>query len=515
MPRGKLRNIANEFMSIATECIVEDTFFRLARQEDGLIQTLWNEIRKGEVFGYATVTPFFTKVNGAYTVDFKTHYWSDVIPAPGTRNMNSGDIFIREWWAKDDVKMLLKSKDVEGLNKKALKRLLKKGATSRPSVEQSALNERAAVQNLGLPVIKYYVKEKGKFMLYVFQEGGEDFIMKQELPSRGHVTFYYDHDDETAYGNSIISLVGGIQIDLDQAQQSRRKAQRMEVDPMVIAKGVSMSRAQVKPGTILTVPEKASFDVFEMKTPSLLNYNQNHTADQALVYNLVGYTEANVPGGMSGASEIGKTPTAIKQAQGNLAAADNQVQHNLKLFLELLVKESLAIYFDALPDQFILEVSQEYEARMAQVAPERIIEDGAVLITNELDLYDFDIDIKSSTDDVNAQKLDSIMKVVGMISQFEPMQQRFLSLGIMDDFIKEIVMSSGLQNDNMVKKLSFLDNPNMAMSPNPQDPFAGQPIPPELAMQMTQGGGDGGQSPPPGMQQNPQSPNPVRQQGVM
>lgn len=516
MPTGRLRNISNEFMSIMCEFIVECIFFRLMRLEEGDVQSMWNLIENGAVYGWSTITPYFTKVNGAYTVDFKTHYWADVFPAPGTRNINAGDVFIREWWEKEDILALKKqAKEDKTLNSKMLDMLLAGKKSSRMANEQTVQNERAAVQNLGYEVIKYYVREKGKYMLYVYQQNAPDFIQKKELPTRGHVTFYYDHDDETAYGRSVLSLIGGIQIDLDQSQQSRRKAEQLEVDPMVILKNWALSKAQVQPGTLLTLPGDATFETFKLDTPSLLNYNANHSANQALIYNLVGYPEANVSGGMSGASDIGKTPTAIKQAQGNIEAADNKVQWNLKLFLEQFASEALKIYFHNLPEAFLVEVSQEYEERIRAVAPERIIEDGVVLVNNELDLFDYEIDIETSTNDVNALKLDSIMKFMGAISQIPLFEQRMASLGMIDPLLKEMALASGFQNDTLIKRLAALDSPNM-MNPNPAtDPFYGQPIPPEVAMQMQAAGGGGQAPPPPGMQVNTQAPNPVRQQGVM
>jgi hypothetical protein len=231
MPAGKRRNISNEFMAIMCEFIVQEIFFRFARRNEGILQSLWNLVENGEVYGFCTVTPFFTRINGVYTVDWRMHYWGDVMPVPGVKNINGGDVFIRDWWSKEDVKALIKAADDDDtLNKKALKAILEGEETSRDSGLQSETNIRASVSNLGYEVIRYYVLEDGKYKLYIFRPGAGDFIQEKELPGRGHVTFYCNFDDLTAYGRSILGLIGGIQMDLDQAQQSRRKVQQLEVD---------------------------------------------------------------------------------------------------------------------------------------------------------------------------------------------------------------------------------------------------------------------------------------------
>lgn len=517
MPVGRVRNISDEFMAIMGEFIVEEIFARNARRSEGFIQSLWAVMEAGITFGWCTVTPFFTKVNGAYTVDFRPHYWADVMPAPGVRDINTGDVFIRDWWSEEDVKALAEmAKEDDTLNAKAIKVLLEGEMSSRPSDDQSEQNKRASVSNLGYEVIRYYVLEDGKFMLYIFEPGTKNeknFIQKKELPSRGHVTFYYNPDFQTAYGRSILSLIGGIQIDLDQAQFSKRKAQELEIDPMLILKGWTLDKVQVAPKTLIKLPPDASLEAFKMNTPSLDNYNQDHSANQALIYQLVGYPETNTPGGQSSDASIGKTPTAIKAAQQNISNDDNKVSHNLKLFMEQLFVESLKIYFANLPDQFLVEVSQEYEQKLMAIAPERFVAEGVVLVDNNLDLYDYEIDIESGKDDVNAQRLDSIMKTLGLLEQSPMLAQRVATLGIADDFIKEIVFAAGLNNDNIAKKLSFLDSPNLMGSGQPGgDPMAGQPIPPEMAMQMA---GTMPQMPTPNPAVQTQTPNPIRQEGVM
>ena len=515
MPVGRLRNISDEFMAVMCEFIVEEIFARNARRKEGFIQSLWTLMENGMTYGFCTVTPYFTRVNGAYTVDWRQHYWADVMPAPGVKDMNNGDVFIRDWWSKEDVKALVKqAKEDDTLSADAIKKLLETEMSSRDSSNQSEQNIRASVSNLGYEVIRYYVLEDGKFMLYIFQSGAEDFIQKKELPGRGHVTFYYWPDYLTAYGRSVLSLIGGLQIDLDQAQQSKRKVQELEVDPMLIVKGWTLSKVAVKPRTMIQLPPDASIEAFKLSTPSLENYNQDHASGQAGIYQLAGYPESNIPGDVTGSVAIGKTPTAIKQAQANIDAADNQVAANLKLFMEELFVESLKIWFNNLPDQFLVEVSQVYEQRLLTIAPERFIAEGVVLVDNNLNLFDYEIDIESGNTDVNAAKLDSIMKMLGLLEQSPMLAQKVLTLGIADDLIKEIVYASGLNNDNIAKKLSFLDNPNTGGMGQPGgDPLAGQSVPPQLAMQMA------GMMPEPSQVQNPvvqmQPNNPVRQQGVM
>jgi hypothetical protein len=263
---------------------------------------------------------------------------------------------------------------------------------------------------------------------------------------------------------------------------------------------------------MIQLPPDAKLTPFALNTPSLENYNQDKAAAQAGIYQLAGYPEANIPGDVSGTAAIGKTPTAIKQAQANVDAADNQVQHNLKLFMEELFVESLKIYFHNLPEQFLVELSQEYVQRVLPIAPERFVSENVVLVnSNELNMFDYEIDIESGVDDVNSLKLDSVMKVLGLLEQSPMLAMRVQTLGIADDLIKEIVFASGLNNDNIAKKLSFLDNPNtMGMGQPGGDPNAGMPVSPEEAMaqQMVMQGGVE-----PMMNMQPQ--NPVRQQGVM
>ena len=136
--------------------------------------------------GCSTVTPFFTKVGNTYTVDFKTHFWEDVFPVPGTTNINDSDVFIREWWTKEDVKALLKSSEEDDrVNKDEVNRLLEENPGSRDSANQSEMNKMASVSNLGYKIYKYYVKEDGKYMMYVFTSNAEDFIIAQEIPHKG------------------------------------------------------------------------------------------------------------------------------------------------------------------------------------------------------------------------------------------------------------------------------------------------------------------------------------------
>jgi hypothetical protein len=513
MPIGKIRNIASEFDAIVNEFIVQDIFSRNSRRDDGNIQTLWSIMETGMTFGWNTCTLYFTRVNGAYTVDYRSHYWADVFPAAGVRNINNGDVFIVDWWSQEDVKTLLKAaKEDTTINTAEVKLLLLDGPHSRDSNNQSEPNKQAAVQNLGYQVIRYYVKEDGKYMLYIFRPGADKFLQKKELPSRGHVTFYYSPDFQTAFGRSILGLIGGIQIDLDQNLYGKSKIREINLNPMLIVEGMPISQVQVKPGHMIQMQEGGKITPFDINSSSAENYNADHAAGQALIYQLAGYPEANTTSGVSGDTAIGKTPTAIKQAQSNIDNADNQVMYNLKLFLEQLFVESLKIYYANLPEAFIVEVSEEYTQRIASVAPERFIAPGQVLVENNLDLYDYEIDIESAKSDVDTLKLDSIMKMLGLLEQSPMLSARVAQLGIADDLIKEVIFASGLNNDQIAKKLSFLGSPNIGMMGQPGgDMLGGQPMPADMAMQMAGNAPEPNQNPP--VQTQP--PNPIRQQGVM
>lgn len=506
LPVGRLRNISDEFMSIVVEFIVEEIFARNCKREEGFIQSLWHILEDGMTMGFNTVTPYFTKVNGAYTVDYRLHYWADVFPAPGVKNINSGDVFIRDWWSKSDVEQLIEmASEDKTLNKKELQKLIEEKPTSRDSSNQSEANKQASVSNLGYEVIRYYVLEDGKYMLYIFApnsgDGTNRFIQKKELPSRGHVTFYYDPDFETAFGRSILGLIGGMQIDLDQMQRNRRKIQEIETNPMLVAKGYTQAKIQLKPQTVINLPPEASLEAFSFNTPSLDRFQEDKKASQADIYQIAGYPEPNTSGTSTADAGIGKTPTAIKTAQQNIDDGDNKIAENLKLFLEQFFTEALKIYFYNLPEAFLLEVSAEYAARLEAVAPERFVAPGLILVENDLDLYDYEIDIESGKDDVNEMKLGAVTRTLGLLEQSPMVGQRVAQIGILDDLIKEVIFASGLNNDSIAKKLAFLDNPNGAGTPS-DVPFAGQPIPPEMAAEMADPALGGG-----GIQPN----NPIRQ----
>lgn len=516
MPIGQIRNISDPFQAIVNEALITDTFQRFAQRENGLIQAFRHTIEEGLSFGFDTATLFFTQVEGAYTVDFRRHYWADVFPVPGVTNMNDGDVFIRDWWSKTEIENLIEaSKDDDTLNTQALKSLIECEQTSRDSSNQSEMNRRASVSNLGYEVIRYYVLEDGKYMLYIFAPNGKtfddtEFIQEKELPCRGHVHYYNDPDFQTPFGRPLASLVGGMQIDLDQAQRNRRKAREIEIDPMVILNGYTMSKVNIAPGTMINLPPQSQLSTFEMRTKSLDSYNEDKSADQAAIYQITGQPEGNSAGNLSGDAAVGKTPTAIKAAQSNIDNDDNRIADNLKLYLELFFTQALKIYYYNLPDEFLIEVSSEYEQKILQVAPERIIAPGVVLVTNDLDLFDYVIDIESATDDINAMKLDSIYKVLGLFEQSPMMAQRVAELGILDDLIQETLYATGLKNDNIAKKLSFLDSPQGVGSPEGV-PFPGEPIPGDIAQQMA--------GTAPDVPDNPvvqtQPPNPVRQEGMM
>jgi hypothetical protein len=508
VPSGKMRNISDEFHAVVNEFIIEEIFMRNFCRTNGFIQSLWSLMEAGMTFGWKTITTHFAKINEAYTVDFRMHHWADVYPAVGATNMNDSDVFIVDWWQKEDVKALLKGNDPT-IDKEALKILLHSDKMSRPTENQSEENKQAAVNNLGYKVIRAYIKKGGKFWLYIFQEDSGHIIQKKELPSRGHVTFYYSPDFQTAFGRSVLGLIGGIQIDMDNAMYDKRKAQELDMNPMLVVKGIPLSKVQVRPGTMLQLPETGDVAPFMLNTPSLDRYTSDHQMQQSLQFQLAGYPEANVDGDVSGSRAIGKTPAAIKQAQGNIDNADNQVSENLKLFLEQLLIECLKIYYHNMPAQFLIELSAEYSQKLMAIAPERFVQESVVLVDNDLDVFDYEIDIESAKSSVDQNKLDSIMKMLGLLEQSPMLSQRVAMLGIADDLIKEVIFASGLNNDSIAKKLSFLSDPNMMGQPN-GDPMGGQPIPMDIAAQMA---GNGAQTGAGGI--NPQPANPIRQQGVM
>jgi hypothetical protein len=511
VPTGKMRSITDEFNAIVNEFIVQEVFARNFRRTEGFIQTMWSVLEGGITYGWKTCTTYFTRVNGVYTVDFKPHHWADVYPACGTTDINNGDVFIVDWWNRDDIKQLIKGNDTT-LNKDELKRLLVSGPSSRQTENNTEENKQAAVQNLGYRIIRAYVKEDGKFMLYIFIEGSEEFIQKKELPSRGHVTFYYSPDFQTAFGRSILGLIGGIQIDMDNAMYDRRKINEHDLNPMLVVKGLPLSKVQIKPGHKLQLPEGGDIAPFVFNTPGINNYGNDHQMWQSLQFQLAGYPEANIQGDISGSTAIGKTPAAIKQAQGNLDNSDNQVTYNLKLFLEQLFAECLKIYYKNMPERFLIELSEEYVQRLRSIAPERFVTENTVIVDNALDLYDYEIDIESAKSSVDQNKLDAIMKMLGLLEQSPMLSQRVAMLGIADDLIKEVIFASGLNNDQIAKKLSFLDNPNLGAGGQPNgDPMGGQSIPMDIAAQMQNAGSAGVGTG--GVQAQPQ--NPVRQQGVM
>ena len=162
--------------------------------------------------------------------------------------------------------------------------------------------------------------------------------------------------------------------------RNRRRSRELEINPMLVLEGLALGDIRVKPGTMVSIARGSKIEPFVLNTPSLQKYTQDHAADQALIYQLAGYPEANMNSGVTADTAIGKTPTALKMAQSNLDYADNQVSHNLKLFMDLLLTMSLEIYFTAMPDQFLIELSPDYAERAIAAAPEREVSPGIFVV---------------------------------------------------------------------------------------------------------------------------------------
>jgi hypothetical protein len=113
-------------------------------------------------------------------------------------------------------------------------------------------------------------------------------------------------------------------------------------------------------------------------------------------------------------------------------------------------------------------LSEEYATKIAAVAPDRFVAPGVVVVDNDLDFYDYEIDIESGKDTANQQKLDSVSTVLQIIGGNEMLFQRVAQLGILDDIIKEVVFASGLQNDSIMRKLAYMNSQNMMNLPMQQ-----------------------------------------------
>jgi hypothetical protein len=469
-------------MIILLEFILNNCILRHASRETGLLQLFWQLLRAGATYGFATTSFNFTEIEGDYTVEMIRHYWADVFPALGVKDLNNGDVYIREWWKKSDIQKLLKRSKNEFYNhewnKEGLKSLLSSSEKTKESDEVALLDQEAGVQESGYEVIKLYNGEK----ITVFTADG--FLLREQevtWKGRGIRSFYYDTDGENVYGQSLVSLIGGQQNFIDMHMQAKGYVTMIESDPMIIVKGGIPKKIKIKPHSFLPLSLNGEIDTLKFSTPSLNNYSADHILGQSSIYNLVNNNQTNISAGASIGQ--GKTPKALAMQSENKDVDDNFIRENIKLFLSKAFSEMLNIYFANMPDQFILEVTPEYATRLRNIDPALVTSSNEVLVdNNDYVNYEYEVDIETSRVQDRSQQLDGYSRLLEAVRGDNTMSQRLVASGAYDLILKGIVQASGAPDSEEI--ISRLDQFNEQSVPqvNPLIELNNSGVAPQIGM---------------------------------
>ena len=431
---------SNDWLPIVAEFILLNKIIPYANTDYDLIQKFWTTIENGLTFGGQAVYTPFVKHNGEFTTDASLVYYGDIFFQEGKKSLYSCDyFFIRSWWQPETIDQIIENEEKarkaakasnetheSTWNLKALKEV-RNSVTSKDDKAQTESESKAGVTPSGIEVIMGFQKGVGALFFTGCPNGtdkGLIFRTKKNKDPRGLPPvdyFYADVDGSNPFGRSIIELVGGLQNMIDGDMRAYMYNRALGLAPPLLAYGnVDTTQAIYEANAIVEMGDdpKNKLEPLSVDTSALNQYTNIYTLNKTQLLNLFNSGgDTSISSTLSGDTNFGKTPTALRQQKEIMSADDNYLRKNFESFFENWAETAINVYFAEREGVEVLQLDKKTANRLRALEAEGSLEKGFV---DEKDRIR--IDYTEATPALHFRVDASTSKLNGQSEQLEALQ---------------------------------------------------------------------------------------------
>ena len=446
----------------------------------------WKDaVRKAAIYGSVPLITLFVERGTYIGADFVVAQPQDVKLEPGKVSDYDSDIFFWDVYftkqqvtdmverAKTENKEAEENGDEESYNKwdvKALEDILeaKQEEESREADEDFKQDDET-VRQKGIKFCTIFQRGVNA-PFYMFHPATKSKVREWSNPDpTGDVPvhFLYCYQDfKNPYGVGIVKLAGGTQNVLDMMRQYDVLATQLGFRPPVSIGGdlsetdldsiVYAQDAQWMVGNAQVKREEISNQIYSQLPDRTQMYKQS-------LNQLLPMGDTSVSAG-AGDPLASKTPAGVKQAAAMLSIDDEDFKDNVDMTYEAVAKNMINTHFANMQGTDLMRLSDDERDILMKAGLEFPVDEMGEPMTNELEViwdearatFDFEMDAESDQLQDEAQRLESLLKIVELRATDPTLEQSLMMAGKqlnVGELFSEIISLTS-KNDKIVTDIS-------------------------------------------------------------
>ena len=446
----------------------------------------WKDaVRKAAIYGSVPLITLFVERGTYIGADFVVAQPQDVKLEPGKVSDYDSDIFFWDVYftkqqvtdmverAKTENKEAKENGDEESYNKwdvKALEDILeaKQEEESREADEDFKQDDET-VRQKGIKFCTIFQRGVNA-PFYMFHPATKKKVREWSNPDpTGDVPvhFLYCYQDfKNPYGVGIVKLAGGTQNVLDMMRQYDVLATQLGFRPPVSIGGdlsetdldsiVYAQDAQWMVGNAQVKREEISNQIYSQLPDRTQMYKQS-------LNQLLPMGDTSVSAG-AGDPLASKTPAGVKQAAAMLSIDDEDFKDNVDMTYEAVAKNMINTHFANMQGTDLMRLSDDERDILMKAGLEFPVDEMGEPMTNELEViwdearatFDFEMDAESDQLQDEAQRLESLLKIVELRATDPTLEQSLMMAGKqlnVGELFSEIISLTS-KNDKIVTDIS-------------------------------------------------------------
>lgn len=446
----------------------------------------WKDaVRKAAIYGSVPLITLFVERGTYIGADFVVAQPQDVKLEPGKVSDYDSDIFFWDVYftkqqvtdmverAKTENKEAKENGDEESYNKwdvKALEDILKaKQEEESREADEDFKQDDETVRQKGIKFCTIFQRGVNA-PFYMFHPATKSKVREWSNPDpTGDVPvhFLYCYQDfKNPYGVGIVKLAGGTQNVLDMMRQYDVLATQLGFRPPVSIGGdlsetdldsiVYAQDAQWMVGNAQVKREEISNQIYSQLPDRTQMYKQS-------LNQLLPMGDTSVSAG-AGDPLASKTPAGVKQAAAMLSIDDEDFKDNVDMTYEAVAKNMINTHFANMQGTDLMRLSDDERDILMKAGLEFPVDEMGEPMTNELEViwdearatFDFEMDAESDQLQDEAQRLESLLKIVELRATDPTLEQSLMMAGKqlnVGELFSEIISLTS-KNDKIVTDIS-------------------------------------------------------------
>lgn len=446
----------------------------------------WKDaVRKAAIYGSVPLITLFVERGTYIGADFVVAQPQDVKLEPGKVSDYDSDIFFWDVYftkqqvtqmverAKTENKEAKDNGDEESYNKwdvKALEDILKaKQEEESREADEDFKQDDETVRQKGIKFCTIFQRGVNA-PFYMFHPATKKKVREWSNPDpTGDVPvhFLYCYQDfKNPYGVGIVKLAGGTQNVLDMMRQYDVLATQLGFRPPVSIGGdlsetdldsiVYAQDAQWMVGNAQVKREEISNQIYSQLPDRTQMYKQS-------LNQLLPMGDTSVSAG-AGDPLASKTPAGVKQAAAMLSIDDEDFKDNVDMTYEAVAKNMINTHFANMQGTDLMRLSDDERDILMKAGLEFPVDEMGEPMTNELEViwdearatFEFEMDAESDQLQDEAQRLESLLKIVELRATDPTLEQSLMLAGKqlnVGELFSEIISLTS-KNDKIVTDIS-------------------------------------------------------------